>query len=267
MKTYLRIGLIFCFGLLARTAFSADIGVEAVKYFSHFNDTLDRSLNTLYYSFDVSDGLWEGLNTGEAHNFYFTRGNCWEKDLREVGQGGWDHLYGDNVDLFFIITHGGNWDDSLRVTYDIDRDGWHSDSRQWQLGNGDLEWLALYACSTLPFGVIETSCTPFFYGLHMVLGAHDKMWLGPSTAECGEDFAQNLKDGDTVCDAWLDGVSDWFFDQNPIVVSGERYETYRGGAVDWPNLVLSRDHYPGRGTTCLDIPHSRVYHFVYRWVD
>jgi hypothetical protein len=37
----------------------------------------------------------------------------------------------------------------------------------------------------------------------MALGSQDKLYDGVTTNECGEDFADNLQDGDSIKWAWL----------------------------------------------------------------
>ena len=262
------IGVLYaaCLLLPLCPSLGADIGVEGVKYFSNHNAALGEHLATLSYTFTICNGVWDKLNTGDPHNFYWGRTDCWEKDLRDVAQGGLDVYCADNVDLFFLATHGNNTGDSIYLAYDTPQEWWHSDSRKWKLGDSDLEWLALYACRTLPFSAIGSTSWPIFHGLHMILGSHDSLWYGPTTDEVGRDFAQNLKDGDRVSDAWLDGLSDWWADQNALVLAAERYETYRGGSIDWNNTTMNRDHYHGRGYTCPDIPNSAVYYFTYSWI-
>jgi len=269
MRLCFLVGMALLLGALlpVSAARGASIGVEGVKYFSNHNAALGEDLDTLSYTFNLCNGVWNKLNTGDSRNFYFGRTDCWEQDLRDVGQGGLDSSYGDNVDLFFLCTHGNNSGSSVILAYDTAQQWWHSDTTKWKLGDRNLEWLALYACRTLPFSAIWDTCSRFFYGLHMVLGSHDSLWDCWTTEECGRDFAQNLKDGDRVSDAWLDGLSDWWCDQNALVASAERFGTYRGGDFDWPNTTMDRDHYHGRGYVCSDIPHSQIYWFGYSWID
>jgi len=254
------LALCLCWG----GALAAEVGVEGVKYFSHHNSALGESLHTLSYTFNITNGVWNRLNGGTARDFYFSRADCWEVDLRDSAQGGVDSSFADNVDLFFLCTHGNNTGDSIYLAYDAQQTEWHSNSTRWKLGDGDLEWLALYACRTLPVSSVDRTCNHFFYGLHMVLGSHDSLWDSWTTEECGRDFAQNLKDGDRVADAWLDGLSDWWCDQNALVASAERADTWGG---DLTRTTMARDHWHGRGEVCSDIPHSQVYWYRVALID
>ena len=51
--------------------------------------------------------------------------------------------------------------------------------------------------------VSSTLCNTFRGGLRMALGSQDKLYDGVTTNECGEDFADNLQDGDSIKWAWL----------------------------------------------------------------
>jgi len=245
----------------------AQVGVEGVKRFPNYNAAHADDLSTLPYTFNICNGVWDELSTGHARDFYWAYTDCWEKDIRAASEGGLDSSFADNVDLFFLATHGNNWGDSVRVFYDSTQEWWISDSTKWRLGNGDLEWIAFYSCDTLPFGEIWDTCIQFFYGLHEVLGAYDTLWYGITTDEVGEDFAENLKDGWRVYTAWLYGLEDWWCDQHPLVACAEQEETWDGGDIDWPNTRIERDHYHGHGTVVSDLPHDQIYYFSYYWLE
>ena len=256
-----------CLAVWARAAGAVVVGAEGVRYFGNHNaQSTCGGLNELCHTFDICDGFYSTL-AGSSGSFHYHRTSCWERDLRDVGQGGLDSSYADKADIFLLVTHGNNNGSAITLAYDCANGGWHSDSTKWKLGDQNLEWLALYACRTIPFSSLANTCSRFFYGLHMVLGSHDSLYDSCTTDECGEDFAQNLLDGDLISDAWLDGIDDWWCDQNAAVAAAERYETYRGGNYDWPNTTMHRDHYWGHGYTCADIPHNQVYWFSYRWIN
>jgi hypothetical protein len=71
--------------------------------------------------------------------------------------------------------------------------------------------------------------------------------------EAGEDTANNLLGGETVTNAWLDGVSDWFVSNHAAVISVESRATFNNGDPDWPNTMMCGDHLWGSGTTLPDI--------------
>ena len=174
--------------------------------------------------------------------FYWAETDCWEKDLRDSGYGGIDADWSDDVDLFFISTHGGFWDGRGHLAYDTNVDKWLGDQNDYRLGNDwNLEWLLVYGCHTInrddPLHLWN-----IFQRLHQFCGAYDDMWDGITTDEVGEDVGDNLTDGDTVTSSWISGVSDWWVDNHPIVVAAEVSATWNGGSFDWPNTTLVRDH-------------------------
>ena len=93
------------------------------------------------------------------------------------------------------------------------------------------------------------------------------MWDGITTDEVGEDVGNNLADdGDLVSSSWIDGVSDWWVDNHPIVIAAERKETYNGGNFDWPNTTMYNDHFWGHGTNS-DIFPGDMYWLSWRWAE
>lgn len=64
-----------------------------------------------------------------------------------------------------------------------------------------------YSCSTA-FLPTTSGLWNIAAGLHLHCRAWGTMWDGGTTDECGEDVGDDLTDGDTVADAWIDGVSD-----------------------------------------------------------
>jgi Family of unknown function (DUF6345) len=81
----------------------------------------------------------------------------------------------------------------------------------------EAEWIMAYSCKTVDRNNVP-GIWNIFAGMHIYCGAWEDMWDGWTTDECGEDVADNLTDGDTVSESWIDGVSDWYFDNHPITV-------------------------------------------------
>ena len=69
----------------------------------------------------------------------------------------------------------------------------------------------------------------------MIMGFNGVSWTGWTTIEIGEDFADNLKDGNTFTQAWLDAATDWACCNKPAVMAVNAN-------------VLNNDHLPGEGT-------------------
>lgn len=179
---------------------------------------------------------------------------------------GIDDDWADDVDLFFILTHGKNDAGNALLTYNVHHNAWLGNSARWNLGTDNLEWLLVYGCHTVDLGN-PLSFWHIFQRLHQFCGSWETMWDGHTTDEVGEDIADNLTDGDRVADAWIDGVSDWWLDNHPIVISAERSETFNGGNFDWPNTTLERDHWWGHGTTVGDILPGQLGWLSWQWAE
>ena len=60
--------------------------------------------------------------------------------------GGDDDAWSDNVDAFFILTHGNHEAGHALLAYDININAWIGNSVNWQLGNINCEWLFVFGC-------------------------------------------------------------------------------------------------------------------------
>jgi hypothetical protein len=90
----------------------ASFGVEAIRYFSNARAAGVSSAGDLTYTFNRSNGFDGKLRSGGlARAFYFANTDCWESDIRDTDQGGDDRDYVDNVDIFWIETHGNHESD------------------------------------------------------------------------------------------------------------------------------------------------------------
>lgn len=93
------------------------------------------------------------------------------------------------------------------------------------------------------------------------------MYDGITTDECGEDVADNLTDGDTVSSAWIDGVSDWWVDNHPIVVGPGTSAAWNGGNVRWNLSPHNTDHIWGEGSTAADLAPGQQGCLLWRWAE
>ena len=168
---------------------------------------------------------------------------------------GEDDLYVDSVDLLFYSAHGGmlQVNRSGRVRWEYigafatRRDSCVMSSRE-TFFDEDLDWLVVYTCHSLDNTHGENqwleAWNTSFYGLHMIMGFNGVTWIGWTTIEIGEDFADNLKDGDTFAQAWLDAATDWECCNKPAVMAVNAY-------------VFEHDHLPGEGEVVY-VPHERA---------
>lgn len=222
----------------------ASFDIEGVRHFSHLRAAGKGTFGDLTYTFNRGNGLDAKLRSaGHNRAFYFTETSCWESDIRDTNQGGGsDNLFADKVDLFWIETHGTH--DKFGGTtlfYDTPQTDWQTTSSFWQLGeNTNAEWLMAYSCDTMDrdrtVGVWN-----IFAGLHIYCGAWGVMYDDWTTDECGEDVGDNLINGDTVSQAWHDGVSDWAHDNHPLTVCVADAATWNDGHVLWERTYLNRD--------------------------
>jgi len=260
------VGLLF-FLLSVPVGAVNNVGVEVVHDYAALNAAhIADPCPTLNWSFNIGNGYWEHLNHSGANSFYYARQDCWEADMRDVTQGGLDLPLYDNLDIGFIVTHGNNWGDSIRLAYNCRNDNWVSDSTRWKFNN-TTNWIVMYACDTLPHGHEANTCHRFFYGLHQVLGAYAHLYDGWTTEECGRDFADDLNDGDTMTAAWLDACADWYCSQHPEAVAAERATSLVNGHVQWNTTVMNQDHYLGHGFTTARIPHDQIAFYTMRWLN
>ncbi|MGC1512066.1 MAG: DUF6345 domain-containing protein [Acidimicrobiales bacterium] len=108
---------------------------------------------------------------------------------------------------------------------------------------------------------------PIFDRLHIYCGAWDDMWDGTTTDEVGEDIGDNLTDGDTIAESWIDGVSDWKVDNHPVTVCVGDAATWNGGNVAWERSHLNRDHLWGHGNVDADLASTQQACLLWRWAE
>jgi hypothetical protein len=247
----------------------ASFGIEGIKHFANLraSGTVSK-IEDITYVYDICGGLDRELRSaGHRRKFYWGDTACWEIDMRDVARGGIDNDWADDVSLFFILTHGNHTRGHAVLSYDIMRDRWFGSSQDWRFGdNWNLEWLLVYGCHTIDRNN-PISFWDIFQRLHEFCGAWGSMWDANTTDECGEDVGENLTDGRLVMDAWLDGVSDWWVDNHPMVLAIEEQSTYNGGNFHWLRTTLFRDQFWGHGNTTSDIFPADKYWISWIWAE
>ena len=246
----------------------ARFGIEGIRFFGALraSGAVTKS-EDLTYVFNICNGLDEALrDAGHTRAFYWANDDCWEIDIHSSTMGGIDDDWVDDVDLFFILTHGNNVGGNAILAYNVNRNQWLANSSNWRLGNDSIEWLLVYGCKTVDLGN-PLSFWNMFQRLHEFCAAYGNMYDGITTDEVGEDVGNNLTDGDSVVTAWIDGVSDWWVDNHPIVLCAERQTTWNGGNFDWPNTTLNRDHLHGHGATVGDIFPADLFWLSWQWSE
>lgn len=183
----------------------------------------DSDLGGLYWVWERCSAFNREMSQTEWKRFYYNlKGDNWWLHDATHDPSGYDGGTLDNVDLFYINTHGGAWDtSSVWSMYDV---GQRAYSFLMRLGDESrqLSVFAAYACETMKSsdGKIWTRLGPMFRGgLRYATGSHDTVYDSPSTDEVGEDFADNLQIGYTLKHAWKSGNSDWLTNQDLSVVA------------------------------------------------
>lgn len=247
----------------------ATYGIEAIRHFGNARANNVSTAGDLTYTFNRSNGFNSELSSGgHTQSFYFSEQNVWENDIQDVGAGGDDRNWVDKVDIFWIETHGNHTSDGqARLLYDTPQNAWRAFSGTWELGEDfNAEWVMAYSCETVDRSQV-TGLWNIFDGLHLYCGAWGNMYDGITTDECGEDVGDNLTDGDTVSSSWIDGVSDWWVDNHPIVVGPGNSAAWNGGNTNWSQSPHNRDHLWGEGTTTPDLPPSQQACLLWRWAE
>ena len=86
----------------------ATFGVEGIRYFPHAR-AAGIDVSDLTYTFNRCNGFDSELRSaGHTRAFYHANTDCWETDIRDSDKGGDDVHWVDNVDIFWIETHGNN---------------------------------------------------------------------------------------------------------------------------------------------------------------
>lgn len=248
----------------------AQIGIEYIEHFAAARAAgviMDGGQDVSNGS-DVAEGLRSALESkGHTTRFHWIETDVFEIDMRDQSLGGVDQDVADGVDLFFICTHGGYNNGEAILLYDRKVDEWIGHSSKWRFGDAcGLEWLLIYGCHTINSENIAEHLH-LFNGLHLFCGAYDVMHDCWTIDDAGEDTGNNLTSGDDVADAWCDGVSDWWVDNHPMVISVETAATYNGGNVDWANTMIGSDHLWGHGTTHADIKPGDIYWMGSIWSE
>jgi len=239
---------------------NGDFGVEGVRNYAEyrsFSGASEADAPDLHYTFNITNGLYDTLtNAGYPCNFYWADGDSWARDFEPASVGGLDDTMSDDVDLFFWSGHSylgtPEW---AEVVLNSSQNWWSSPSTKWDLGNRDLDWLALYTCDSIKLDSFAEKGWPrynnLFNGLHLMLGSYGSMHTGSSYADIGRNLAENLLDGDSLVAAWFDSTGQ---SNAPAVLSAELGDTF--AAPNWDNTTMASDHYWGRGVVKDDISHS-----------
>jgi uncharacterized protein DUF6345 len=198
------------------------VGVEWINNFH--DDSCNQ--NDLDYCDDQSVGFYDTMGShGHFKIFNWGDDNAWETDLKHPDFGGDSLNWSDDVHFLYYNDHGGNWSNTLHLAFSVAHNNCLSSSHQWKLGKKNLKWFIAGGCE----GVLNTDASHIaavwggpMQGVHLVLGfignSHDTWW----TDDLGEDFADDICDGDSIAGAWVDrAYSFWVDDDSIAIAAGE----------------------------------------------
>jgi hypothetical protein len=195
-------------------------------------------LPTLPYSWARCSNFNNEIGGTDSNIFYYNlHGGKWWWE--ESG----DQVIPETVNIMFANTHGGGW-------------SWTSAWAMWEQNTnafsvnmrlGDESWglmiLSTYSCETLKYddGKMWTRMGPIFRGgLYIATGSQETVWAGWTTDDVGEDYADDLQHGWLSKDAWRDGASDWWEDNDLAVMTTGVNSTdcwNRMNSMTWQNIA------------------------------
>ena len=209
------------------------VGVEWVNDFH--NDSCEQ--NDLSYCDDQVVGFYNHMgNHGHVKVFNWGNDNAWETDFRHPTFGGDSLNWSDDVHFCMVNDHGGNNANVVTFSFSKAHTNCSIASTKMRLGRKNLKWLAALGCDA----VLNTNASHIvacwggpMQGVHIVCGfigtAADSWW----TSDLGEDFADDICDGDTIAGAWVsDAYSFWTGDDSIAIAAG----------VSRDDAVNRRDH-------------------------
>jgi hypothetical protein len=202
----------------------ARVGVE---WINDFHD--DRCVqDDLSYCDDQAVGFYNKMgDRGHERVFNWGNDNAWETDFRSSAFGGDSLNWSDNVHFCMVIDHGGNDNDVLSLCFSSEHDQCSAASTQMRLGRRNLKWFATLGCDA----VMNTNGDhigavwfPPMDGVHIVCGyigtSADSWW----TRDLGEDFADDICDGDTIAGSWVSRAYSWWTGDDSIAIAGGETE-------------------------------------------
>lgn len=197
------------------------VGVEWVNDFHA--DTCEQ--NDLSYCDDQVEGFLDHMGShGHVKVFDWGNDNAWETDFRHPDFGGDSLNWSDNVHFCMVNDHGGNSNNVVSFSFSKAHDNCSVSSTTMRLGRKSLKWMAALGCDA----VLNTNADHIvacwggpMQGVHIVCGyigtAADSWW----TSDLGEDFADDICDGDTIAGSWVSRAhSFWTGDDSIAIAAG-----------------------------------------------
>lgn len=228
----LLIMLFFCLSIGA-DAWALTAGAESVENYSGCG----CASGNLSYTNDQASGFINRIDDWHTRRFFFTDSNAWNSDLveRELGIGGTDYPYGDDVNILFISGHGG-FGTSAYYGYLCKSSNFNYcnySTTQTYLGEvagqaystypGQLRFLILSTCHSVDKTYAPNVWGPAFWrgkNFMYVMGYTGTSADSWTTTEVGEDFASKAAgEGWTLKQAWFWAIEDWWVDDTGSLIS------------------------------------------------
>lgn len=220
------------------------VGAEWVNKF-HNNACKQGDLS---YSDDhAKDFCSEMKKKGHTEVFVWGNDNAWERDFRHPDHGGDSLNWLDNVHFCFYSDHGGNWANTMHISFPRPMDRCLGSSNEWKLGAKMLKWFVLDCCQC----VLNTSADhlaavwfPPAHGVHMIFGFIGNSTDGWWTRNVGKDFGKKAAKGNKLANAWLDSAYSWWCDDFPIAIAygstqNEAINRRENETVNWRDMNVT----------------------------
>lgn len=232
-----------------------EVGIEWVNAYGSKGKLYNNDRNARGFKDElVADGWSCKFDDGDWY--------AWEEDFKfKTASGGGDDMhYVDAVDFAFFSGHGNPTYILFKSSCDYQqfyfgRARWGGNEGGDSTEEADLEWMALDACKTLKWSHDGKDAfdrwDQAFTGLHIVLGFHT---VCSDRSTRGQIFAQYLKRGWTILDAWIQATKDT---EDNTYTGAYMYAVSAGASP-------SSDHLPGHGSVNSD-PYPAIGFVYYSW--
>ena len=213
MKKTIMVGALFGAVMLLVTGASS-----TARFGTYCQEEFQNHWKTeLHYSWEHCSRFNNELDDTDTKVFYRNLHSARDEFETDNDQNGIERVH-----LAYIKSHG--WYSSTAGRWTMWNDGVRAYTNNMWLGNENHKTsiLASYACGThhrADGNLWARWNRPFKGGLRISLGSHHTLWDGPTTDECGEDFADDLQGGMRIRNAWKSALSDWWVDQDVIVLA------------------------------------------------
>lgn len=201
------------------TTVKVRVGAEWINSFH--NDACKQ--NNLSYRDDHAKDFCNKMeNKGHTKVFCYGNDNAWERDFRHPDFGGNSLNYLDNVHFCFYSDHGGNWSNTMHISFSRAVDECIGSSQEWKLGVKMLKWFVLDCCQCVlntTKSHISAVWFPPARGVHMIFGFIGNGSDGWWTRNVGDEFGEDAASGKNLGNAWLDAAYSFWVNTDAIAIA------------------------------------------------